>query len=68
MLLCRLLSQFCKTPCATPQRSRNRPLRFEHLDARELLATLPAGFEADLLAGGLYEPTAMDVAPMAGSL
>ena len=40
----------------------------EAIDARQMLATVPTGFEADLVAGGLYEPTAMDVRPMAASL
>src|SRR4051812_16710840 len=45
------------------RRRRKRALFVEQLEARELLATLPPGFEMDLVAGGLYEPTAMTVAP-----
>src|SRR5438034_746327 len=50
----------------TPTRRRarlRRPLRMETLEPRQMLAALPPGFEADLVAGGLYEPTAMAVAP-----
>jgi glucose/arabinose dehydrogenase len=38
-------------------------LRVEQLESRDLLSTLPAGFQEDLVAGGLYEPTSMAVAP-----
>ncbi len=40
-----------------------RRLRVEQLESRDLLTTLPAGFQEDLVAGGLYEPTSMVVAP-----
>lgn len=45
-------------------RSRQNGLRgFEALEDRSLLATFPAGFQDDVLATGLYEPTSMVVAP-----
>src|SRR5438067_9190480 len=42
---------------------RTRRLSVEQLETRQMLATLPSGFEMDLVASGLYEPTAMTVAP-----
>lgn len=53
-------------PKATPggdRRSRERRLRLEQLETRLALSTLPAGFQEDLVAGGLYEPTSLTVAP-----
>lgn len=47
----------------TNRAPRRRPLRFEHLESRQMLSTLPAGFQEELVADGLYEPTAMVVAP-----
>ena len=43
--------------------ARTRPLHAEQLETRELLTTLPTGFQEDLVAGGLYEPTSITVAP-----
>ncbi|WP_254510129.1 PQQ-dependent sugar dehydrogenase [Anatilimnocola floriformis] len=43
--------------------TRSRRLRLEQLESRHLLSTLPAGFQEDLVAGGLYEPTSITVAP-----
>src|SRR5437868_14035992 len=44
-------------------RRKNTRLGVEQLETRRLLATLPSGFEMDLVASGLYEPTAMTIAP-----
>src|SRR5947209_5819873 len=68
MLLRRLFAYFHADGHTNPQprrlgRTNLRPLRMEPLEARQMLATVPTGFEVDLVAGGLYEPTAMDVAP-----
>ncbi|QDU27437.1 Soluble aldose sugar dehydrogenase YliI precursor [Anatilimnocola aggregata] len=41
----------------------SRPLRVEQLESRHLLSTLPVGFQEDFVAGGLYEPTSVTVAP-----
>ncbi len=48
-------------PCAPGRRVR--PLRWEGLECRWALSTLPSGFQETLVAGGLYEPTSMVVAP-----
>jgi glucose/arabinose dehydrogenase len=58
-----------ETKLAPPRRprqsrlSRSRRLTLELLEAKSLLATLPSGFEAQVVVDGLYEPTAMVVAP-----
>jgi len=46
-----------------PKPRRILPLRIEPLEARLALSTLPSGFQETLVAGGLYEPTSMAVAP-----
>jgi glucose/arabinose dehydrogenase len=45
------------------RRSRSHSLRFEALESRSLLASLPAGFAEAAIATGLSNPTAMEVAP-----
>jgi glucose/arabinose dehydrogenase len=49
--------------CGLTKPRRLRGLRIETLEARLALSTLPTGFQETLVAGGLYEPTAMVVAP-----
>lgn len=41
----------------------SRRLALERLESRSLLATLPSGFSIETVVDGLYEPTAMVVAP-----
>jgi glucose/arabinose dehydrogenase len=50
---------------ATPRRegNRQRRLRIEQLESRQMLSTLPSGFQENLVVGGLYEPSSMTVTP-----
>jgi glucose/arabinose dehydrogenase len=49
--------------CCNRKQTGYLRLQFENLEARLALSTLPAGFEESVVAGGLYEPTSMVVAP-----